>query len=192
MDDLAFDAVVLAGGPSARLGGADKALLEVGGETMLDLALRAVRRAGRTICAGPERATGSRVVWAREDPPGSGPVAAIAAGLRLATAPVVVVLAVDMPFVTEEVVSGLVHACTRGDAAALIDGTGTIQPLAAAYRVDDLRCRLAALGDETGGSVKGLLRDVDWAVVHAPEAAIDVDTWDELRAVAGRGDGPSG
>lgn len=192
MSDLAFDAIVLAGGASIRLDGTDKALLEIDGETMLDSAFRAVGRADRIICVGPERPTGSRVIWTREDPPGSGPVAAIAAGLEQTTRPVAVVLAVDMPFVTENVVGDLVNACTRGEAAAVIDETGRIQPLAAAYRVHDLRSRLTLLGHEAGAAVKDLLCDVDWTVVDQPDAAMDVDTWDELWAVTGRGGEPNG
>ncbi|MEU5399582.1 DUF6457 domain-containing protein [Streptomyces sp. NPDC005963] len=78
----AFDAIVLAGGSAQRLGGADKPGLSVGGRTLLDRVLSASRGARRTVVVGGRRGTERPVVWAREDPPGGGPVAALDAGLR--------------------------------------------------------------------------------------------------------------
>ncbi|MER7516789.1 DUF6457 domain-containing protein [Streptomyces sp. NPDC126499] len=84
----AYDAIVLAGGAARRLGGADKPGVRVGGRPLLDRVLEGCRDARRTIVVAEPRATARPVEWTREDPPGGGPVAALAAGLRrLTTAP---------------------------------------------------------------------------------------------------------
>ena len=48
-----YDAVVLAGGSSGRMGGADKAEIEIHGERLLDRVVEAVRDAKRVIVVGP-------------------------------------------------------------------------------------------------------------------------------------------
>ncbi|MFG3347695.1 DUF6457 domain-containing protein [Streptomyces sp. NPDC048018] len=83
----AYDAIVLAGGAARRLGGADKPGVRVGGRPLLDRVLAGCRDAGRTVVVAEPRATARPVEWTREEPPGGGPVAALAAGLgRLAEA----------------------------------------------------------------------------------------------------------
>ena len=79
--------IVLAGGRAARLGGADKPGLVVGGRTLLAAVLAAGAGAGArpVIVVGPQGGPGSgepsdpRVV--REEPPGAGPVPALRRGL---------------------------------------------------------------------------------------------------------------
>ncbi|MFD2394956.1 NTP transferase domain-containing protein [Dietzia aerolata] len=68
-------AIVLTGGRASRLGGVDKARLAVGGRPMVETVLRAARAvATAVVTVGPGGDT-------REEPPHSGPVAGIAAGL---------------------------------------------------------------------------------------------------------------
>ncbi|MFF6775602.1 DUF6457 domain-containing protein [Streptomyces sp. NPDC012637] len=81
----AYDAIVLAGGAARRLGGADKPGVRVGGRPLLDRVLAACRDAGRIVVVAEPRATAHPVEWAREEPPGGGPVAALDAGLRRLT-----------------------------------------------------------------------------------------------------------
>ena len=77
-----FDAVILAGGKSSRLGGVPKAQLRYDGATLLQRAVAAARGAGRVVVVGPDPGTlPYGTLTAREDPPYSGPAAAIAAGL---------------------------------------------------------------------------------------------------------------
>ena len=123
-----FDALILAGGGARRLGGADKPALEVAGRPLLDVARAALRDASRVVVVGP----GGDVT---EDPPGGGPLAALAAGLIRCDAPVVVVLAADLPFVTAEVVSLLVEAAP----ALAVDDQGRDQYLLGAYPTEALR-----------------------------------------------------
>ncbi|MET9952285.1 DUF6457 domain-containing protein [Streptomyces sp. NPDC006339] len=78
----AYDALVLAGGAARRLGGADKPAVRVGGRPLLDRVLAGCRDARRTVVVADPRPTARPVEWTRESPPGGGPVAALAAGLR--------------------------------------------------------------------------------------------------------------
>lgn len=104
-----YDVVVLAGGEARRLGGADKPGLVVGGRTLLERVVAAVPGAGRVVVVGPERDLPG-VVFTREDPPGGGPVPALRAGLREVTAPRVVLLAADLPFLTPAHIATLLSA----------------------------------------------------------------------------------
>ncbi|WP_055712320.1 DUF6457 domain-containing protein [Streptomyces torulosus] len=113
----AYDAVVLAGGAARRLGGADKPGVRVGGRALLDRVLAACAGARTTVVVADPRPTARPVLWAREEPPGGGPLAALDAGLRRTTAPYVVVLSADLPFLAEETVRRLLDTL-RGSAVA--------------------------------------------------------------------------
>jgi molybdopterin-guanine dinucleotide biosynthesis protein A len=138
----AFDALVLAGGSGRRMreGGVDKAALEVGGVRLLDRVIAAVDGAGRIVVVGPRRPTSPAVVWTIEDPVGAGPAAAIVRGLSLVSAPLVVVLAVDLPFAAT-VVPRLIAALAdrEPELVVTVDHDGRRQPLIAAYRTAALR-----------------------------------------------------
>ncbi len=112
--DSGYDAVVLAGGAARRLGGEDKPGVRVGGRTLLDRVLAACADAGRTVVVAEPRATARPVEWAREDPPGGGPVAALDAGLRRTAAPYVLVLSADLPFLEEKTVQRLLDTLRTG------------------------------------------------------------------------------
>ncbi len=189
----AFAAVVLAGGAARRLSGADKALLEVGGRSLLDRALAAVDAATQTVVVGPRRPVvrdGPAPAWTREQPEGGGPAAALLAGVAALSGAqsLVVVLAVDMPFASADTVGRLVEAARAhpgADGAVLIDDGGRRQPLCAAYRTDALLDRgrtFDAHGLAVGRLVAGL------ALVDVPgvgDEARDVDTWADLRGLGG-------
>lgn len=76
----AYDAVVLAGGAARRLGGADKPGVRVGGRALLDRVLAACAGARNTVVVAAPRPTARPVHWAREEPVGGGPLAALEAG----------------------------------------------------------------------------------------------------------------
>ena len=150
-------AIVLTGGRASRLGGVDKARLTVSGRPMVETVLRAAREvAGRVITVGPGGDT-------REDPPHSGPVAGIAAGLAGIPAAVdlVVVVACDLPGLDADTLTRLVGAArTPGAAAALgVDAAGRDQYLLAAWDRRALAARLAhfeATGGVAGRPVRAL------------------------------------
>jgi molybdopterin-guanine dinucleotide biosynthesis protein A len=188
-----YDAVILAGGAAKRLGGADKPGLAVAGRAMVERVLEACAGAGRTVVVGPRRGTGQAVVWAREEPPGGGPLAALAAGLREVTAETVVVFAADLPFVTREVVRGLLAELDpAAEGVVLTDPGGRDQPLAAAYRTEALRRELALIAAEHGG-VAGLplrLLTAELVLRRLPDptgtASFDCDTWEDLSTARAR------
>ena len=74
-----YAAVVLSGGTGRRLGGTDKALLELDGATLLGRALAAVAGADEVVVVGPSAATAYPVGFVLEDPPGGGPAAGLLA-----------------------------------------------------------------------------------------------------------------
>ncbi|MGQ4429866.1 NTP transferase domain-containing protein [Streptomyces sp. SAS_260] len=191
--DASYDAVVLAGGAARRLGGADKPGLRVGGRALLDRVLAACADAGTTVVVADPRPTARPVRWAREEPPGAGPVAALDAGLRHTTADAVVVLSADLPFLERATVRRLLTALrTSGvEGVLLTDADGRDQPLVAAYLASALRRELTALAsaasvsDSVAGGLTGLpLRRLTAALaltrVPDPVASFDCDTWDDL------------
>ncbi|MEU6341344.1 NTP transferase domain-containing protein [Streptomyces sp. NPDC046977] len=200
--DEPFDAVVLAGGAARRLGGADKPGLPVAGRALIDRVLDACAGAGTTIVVGPRRATARPVVWAREEPPGGGPLPALAAGLRAGvTADVVVVLAADLPFLSPATVRALLAALTTPesgpdhgdpDGVVLTDPDGRDQPLAAAYRTESLRREIALLASEHGGlsglPLRLLTAELRLRRLADPtgRASFDCDTWDDLSTARAR------
>lgn len=209
---MGFDAVVLAGGAGRRLGGVDKAAVAVGGRRLIDRVLGACGEAGRTVVVGPRRATERVVRWAREEPPGGGPLPALAAGLaelgpESGPGPgheVVLVLAADLPFLTADAVQALIAALDGApdvadglDGVVLTDAGGRDQPLAAAYRVEALRRELALLTTEHG-SLAGLplrLLTVELTLrrIADPtgEASFDCDTWEDVAVARARLDSAS-
>ena len=182
-----YDAIVLAGGRARRLGGAPKPQLTVHGRTLLDAVLAAVADAQRVVVVGPPQPAGREVLWRREDPPGGGPVAALAAGWPATTADALVLLAADLPAIGPAV-PRLLAALPVVGAAVLADGSGRANYLAAAWRRSTLAAALAALGPVAGASMRALTAAAPQVVAVPDEGGWgqDCDTWDELaRARAG-------
>jgi len=188
-----FDAVVLAGGGSRRMGGVDKMTLDVGGRQLLDRVLLAVAAAERVVAVGPVRElqVGHPCLgWVQEDPSGGGPVAGLAAGLgRLATplaasvepAEFVAVLAGDLPFVDDRVVRQLRSALSAAPdcaGALLVDATGRDQPLIGVWRAAPLRAALPA--EPAGCSVWRMLAQLTVIRVSSGRPMLDCDTPYEL------------
>ncbi|MFJ2739614.1 DUF6457 domain-containing protein [Streptomyces sp. NPDC087440] len=195
MSAHAYDAVVLSGGAGRRLGGVDKAAVRVGGRTLLARVLTACEGARTTVVVGGRHTTARPVTWAREDPPGGGPLAALAAGVRETGAALILVLSVDLPFVDRVTVDTLVRSLAadpHADAALLVDATGRDQPLVALYRAEPLHRELALLATEYG-SLSGLplrLLTAELALTRVsaddPFASFDCDTWENIAAARAR------
>ncbi|KSU70378.1 Molybdopterin-guanine dinucleotide biosynthesis protein A [Pseudarthrobacter enclensis] len=203
-----FDALILAGGRSSRLGGVPKQGLVFDGVTLLDRALLAAAGARRTVVVGPEPGRlPDGVICCREQPEFAGPAAAIATGLGALgpdPAPYTLVLACDMPLASGAVniikqflpVEPLPESAPEALVAcsADADGQGKAQPLAAFYGtavLDKSARELAAAGRLVNGSVRSLLASLDVQLVPVPAAfTADVDTWDDAAAlgIAGRQD----
>ncbi|RDG36327.1 NTP transferase domain-containing protein [Streptomyces corynorhini] len=191
----AYDAIVLAGGAAKRLGGVDKPAVRIGGRRLLDRVLGACAQAGTTVVVGGRRPTARPVRWAREDPPGGGPLAALDAGVRAldARAETVVVLSADLPFLERSTVQRLIATLdTEGrEAALLTDADGRDQPLVAAYRAEPLRREIALLATEYGSlaglPLRLLAAELDLARVGGdPFASFDCDTWEDISTARAR------
>lgn len=194
-----YDALILAGGRSARLGGVPKSGLLYDGVALLDHAIAAARGGRGIVVVGPADRLPPDVLHAREDPPFSGPAAAIAAGLAALSRnrlpmPFTLVLACDMPRVNRAV-PALVEACAAeagleeqgfGGVAA-VSPDGRRQPLAALYSTALLQKNadeMASLGKLTNGSVRALLANLDVVAVPVPAGSTDdVDTWADAEAL---------
>lgn len=124
--------VVLAGGASLRMG-RDKALLEIGGESLVE---RAARRLG-TCCQGVLVADAGRGLLAgppsTADGPGKGPAAGILGAATAAPGRSLLVLACDLPLVPEELLE-LLAAGPASDDWVVPGREGRLEPLCALYR----------------------------------------------------------
>ncbi|MEV0332256.1 NTP transferase domain-containing protein [Nocardia sp. NPDC050717] len=181
----AADAIVLAGGRASRMGGVDKPAIVIGGRSMLDAALDAVRECGEIVVVGPHRPElDARIRQVREVPPGSGPVAAIGTGLTAlgaGTAPWIVVLAADMPFLTADTVRELLLRATESttDAVFAIDGSGRPQYLVGVWQREALTAALAGLDALVNQPMKAIV-PTETTLVELPGTA-DCDTEEAVR-----------
>ncbi|GAB3966148.1 hypothetical protein GCM10027615_12810 [Plantactinospora veratri] len=169
---------------------------------MVDRVLAAVADADLRIVVGPDADLPTGVRTTREQPPGGGPVAAVAAGLALladAAPPgtsdtgTVALLAADLPLLTSDAVRQLRTALSRAagaDGVVFVDGTGRAQFLCGVWRVAPLRAalgRVAAAHDGvlTGTSMRALI--VEMTVTElawrgaGPPPWFDCDTEDDVR-----------
>lgn len=190
-------AILLAGGRATRVDGAVKPLFEVGGRTLLQIAVEAVRDAGADpiTVVGPVLDAAVGADWVREDPPFSGPAAAIATALdSWGDDPEwTFVLACDLPradLAVDRLVDALALQPPDVDGVCLADASSRPQWLTGVYRTRALRQAASLLPD--GGrdlAVRALLADLAIAVVSAPDATDDVDTWEDLGRAKERFDG---
>lgn len=171
--------------------GSDKALLEVAGQRMVDRAAGVLGAVAEPVVeVGPGWSSFPAV---REDPPGSGPLAAVSAGVAALRAAghdgPVLILAVDMPRVGPEILRLLAER--PGQATAIPRADGHPQVLCARYGPAALAevDRLLAAG---GKSLRLLVEDLatrdeaawvdpdEWEPVAGRETFSDVDTPEDL------------
>lgn len=139
-----LSAVILAGGESRRMG-TDKAWLQIGGQSLLARALSTVRDSGieEILISGRFGADYSTlqcpVLFDREL--GCGPLSGIERALDAANAPLLLVLAVDLPNMTPAFLRKLAGRCDPLTGVVPKLG-GQLEPLAAIY---PKRCRIIAL-----------------------------------------------
>ncbi|MFM2438319.1 MAG: hypothetical protein RLZ55_1138 [Actinomycetota bacterium] len=179
-----------------RLG--DRSLLEHVLDSLPDVPVVCVGPAPDGLVASGDRVAGGPIQTCREDPPGGGPAAAVAAALPLVRTTWFGLIGTDMPFagaVLREL-AALAQRAGAGadgpDAEAQVDGWtardigGTAQPLCGVYRSDACRAMVARLppGGAEGLPLRDLLgvlrvRSVD---VASPDRLRDLDTPADLAA----------
>ncbi|MBW9121346.1 NTP transferase domain-containing protein [Microbacterium trichothecenolyticum] len=184
-------AILLAGGRASRVDGAAKPLFDVGGRTLLSAAVSAVTDAAArpiTVVA-PVLDETLPVAWVREEPPFSGPAAAVVAALASwadENDPTwTLLLACDLPGVVAAVrrlVDDIPLLPSDSDGVCLADASSRPQWLIGAYRTRALRDAASVL--PLGGRdapMRELLDDLAITVVTAPDDLTrDVDTWEDL------------
>lgn len=205
-----FDAVILAGGRSSRLGGEPKALLRYNGQSLLRRTLDNVRAARRIAVVGPDELRAeleafidvepeSPVVLTREDPPFSGPAAGIGAAVNALRegfanddggadfrAPLTLIFACDMPALGT-LPQQLLDAARRNPGVHLVlpvDADGRTQPLASCIDSDALDAAVDGYGPDglTGMPVRKLLEGLKSLQLPLESTATaDVDTWDDAQ-----------
>jgi molybdopterin-guanine dinucleotide biosynthesis protein A len=175
---VASAGIVLTGGTSRRLG-FDKATVVVAGETLAARAARVLAAAcAPVIEVGPGR-TALRAV--REEPVGSGPLAALVAGADALAAETVVLLACDLVRVERPLLALL--AGWEG-APSVVPMVGAMPQLVCArYGPDALAAArsLLATGERSlralfAGIDVDLVPETRWSSVAASDAFDDVDT----------------
>lgn len=185
-------AIVLAGGRGTRLGGIDKAAVELAGERLVDRVVAAARAYGAApvVVVGPDRPAPPGVVVVREDPPFAGPLAALAAGLdalssaahsETATPPWTLLLSCDL--VDPDGVCRALTAALRADPDPELDGVllrdpeGRGQWLAGAYRVAALAAGIRAAAPLADRPLRLAFADARLRHLAAPaELTADIDT----------------
>ncbi len=174
-------AVVLCGGASSRFG-SDKTRARLGDATVLDHLLDALPRDWAVVCVGPQRPTRrAGLAWVREEPPGGGPVAGIAAALPLLDTAVTVLVAGDMPYAGRPAAALARHLGEHPahGAVAAADADGRLQPLLAAFRTEALRSAVPAR--PAGTPARQLLDAATAFGIRVPtDASTDVDTPPDL------------
>lgn len=160
MERLAVSGFVLAGGLSSRMG-TDKALLELCGRPMVEIAVEALRE----FCADVS-VVGNRDDLGRFAPVehearlGAGPAAGVEAGLRVATQDWAVFVPVDVPLVPAELLQRWMQAVMlRACAASYLMVDGQKQPTFCALQRECLPVVSVAL-DEDERRLAEILRRV--------------------------------
>ncbi len=131
----AITGAIVAGGASSRFGGQAKGLLRVGGERIIDRVARALRPVVETIAVvsnAPDANTwldGARVWRDQRDERAS----IVGIHTALLHADTVVVVAWDMPFVSERLFSAIVGALSSESSAVVPVGPHGPEPMCALY-----------------------------------------------------------
>ena len=176
--------ILLTGGTSRRMG-RDKADLPFGPDTLLMFQLARIPLGIQIIVVGESHDSLPDVVFTRENPVGSGPVAAVAAGLEFVDSPCVVLLGVDTPFALPHLLS--LELAPAVDALIPRDLKGKPQYLTGIYRTQSVRWALDRIGPPVGKSMRQLIGEL-LTVEHVQltsgnaESFLDIDTPADLAA----------
>ena len=198
-------AIVIAGGEARRFGADKLALRDAQGRSLLEVTVAGIaQEADPVIVVGPERpgfrqldgvltppksaqlAKSDRgvVIWAREDPPGGGPCAALVAGVGCLPDGVthVAVLAGDTP-AGGRAVEALRGVIDDAAAAVVTDPAGREQPMTAIYAVEPLKKVLAAYGSGHDMPIRQVLDDLRpqtvVSIIDQWSASADIDRPEE-------------
>ncbi len=173
--------VVLAGGQARRMGGGDKCLLEIGGQSLLG---RAIDRLSPQVSDLVINANGDAARFCSFEPPVVkdtvegfvGPLAGVLAGMRwtlehVPEAPYIITAASDTPFFPRDLAQRLLQgAGNDGLSIVLAASNGRVHPVFGLWPV--------ALADDLEKALKsGLRKILDWTDRHEMvEMVFQIDT----------------
>ena len=158
-------AVILAGGRSSRMNGQDKALIDMGGITLVELQYRrwygvfdetavSIGRPGRYPFLGS-------ICTIADETESSGPFSGLLSAMRSIEAERFFIVAVDMPFSFPSLGRFIVNSLGKHDAALIRRKDGHLEPLFAVY---SRRCLPV---------VENLFRKGEKSIVHGLIPRID-------------------
>jgi len=135
---ISRSALIFAGGRATRLGGVNKALLDVGGVSIVERILTTLGPLvdERVLLANDATLADQPDVRLIFDPsPHAGVLTALAAGLAAAEGDLCLAVACDMPFVSRRLFEHMLEAQQRDDADVVIPrSAGHLEPMHAVYR----------------------------------------------------------
>jgi molybdopterin-guanine dinucleotide biosynthesis protein A/uridine kinase len=182
-------AVVLAGGASQRFA-PDKLAEQVDDKPLLDQTLASLPEEIAVVLVGAVRKVARPVIFTSEDPPGGGPAAALAAGVRRALAEpsdAIVTLPADAPLGGQAAATLLSRLEDEPSAEAVVgvDTDGREQPLQLALRpaAAEALVEAAGPGGAAGVSARRLLDALRPGLIthELPPAELwDIDTPEQL------------
>lgn len=128
---------ILTGGKSTRMG-TDKAFLTLEGRRLIERMLDLARAVARDVSIVGSKAKFEQFAPAIEDTfPDCGPLGGIHAALRASSSELNLIVAVDMPFLSHELLGFLIGRARHSSAQVIVPRSGGgYQPLAAVYRRD--------------------------------------------------------
>lgn len=130
-----YGALILAGGKGRRMGGQNKALLQLEQQTFLS-------RLEKALSDFPEKLISLQdASWLGASPftpildevTDRGPLEGIRCALASCKSDALLVVACDMPLFSEEIAKGLIQAGEEADAVICRDSTGKLHPLCGVY-----------------------------------------------------------
>jgi molybdopterin-guanine dinucleotide biosynthesis protein A len=127
--------VVQAGGQSTRMGGRPKALMELGGQRIIERVVRAVEASVDDLLVvtnTPESYAFLGLPMVPDAFPNSGSLGGIYSGLKAASGDAVFTVACDMPFLSSEVIRLVLDRAGEGDVVIPLVG-GQYETLHACY-----------------------------------------------------------
>lgn len=186
---ISITGVILAGGLARRMGGKNKAFLKILDKALIQYILKNLEVSLDEILINANQnlkkfdQLGFPVITDHIDG-FAGPLAGMAAGLGAATTSHILVIPCDSPFITDDLVSRFVTACSQTNADIYVAHDGQrIQPVFALINVKTLPSLLAYL-DAGNHKIDTWYEQQQMTTVDfsdAPETFININTPEELR-----------
>lgn len=170
-------AVVLAGGEGRRIGG-DKPLRKLGGERLIDRALRQARQWSECVAVSvrdPEQLGSVPAPLLIDRPDVEGPLAGLIAALEFAgscRSERLLTLPADAPFLPHDLLVRLAAAIGEGGCAVAESG-GHLHPVCALWRTSAAQRQVEAYLASGRRSLRGFAKDVGAVGVAWPSAPYD-------------------